>query len=228
MVQTVCCYYFTAHSTTWTLDPEAYPFEDRPQHTLDTIRPLASITWASALLALRITFPDASSHALRLTLRRRQLPHGEQFSPDGSSVHPKVTGIQAAHWFWCYTSAHTCRPIPWLLSVKAGLCLRFRRNTQRVLRLVLPTFGTDPLVQDGYTVELLPKLVFFTLWDRLPSDGLAGNGSHDSSVGRLPIAVHPLLTLRALLSQGIKRRRPCSAPALTKRTPLSRCKIPSI
>ena len=24
-------------------------------------------------------------------------------------------------------------------------CLHFRRNTQRALRLVLPTFGTDPL-----------------------------------------------------------------------------------
>ena len=29
MVQTVYCYYFTAHSTSWTLDPEAYPFNDR-------------------------------------------------------------------------------------------------------------------------------------------------------------------------------------------------------
>ena len=62
MVQTVYCYYFTAHSTTWTLDPEAYPFEDRPHHILDTM-----CTWASAPLALRITFPDTSTHALRLT-----------------------------------------------------------------------------------------------------------------------------------------------------------------
>ena len=162
MVQTVYCYYFTAHSTTWTLDPEGYPFEDRPQHIMDTIRPLEPVTWVSMPLALRITFPDASIHALRLTLRRRRLPHGEQqFTPDGSPVYPKVTGSQAAHCFWCYTSAHSCRPIAWLLPVKAGLCLRFQRNTQHVLRLVLPTSGTDPLVQDGYTVELLPKLAFF-------------------------------------------------------------------
>ena len=44
MVQTVHCYNFTAHSTTtWTLDPEVYPFEDRPQHILDTTRPLKPI-----------------------------------------------------------------------------------------------------------------------------------------------------------------------------------------
>ena len=114
-------------------------------------------------LALRITFPDASRHALRLTLQHWRLPHGEQqFAPDGSSVYLKVTGSQAAHCFWCYTSAHTCRPVAWLLPVKTGLCLRFRRNTQRVLRLILLTSGTDPLVQAGYTVELLPKLAFFT------------------------------------------------------------------
>ena len=28
MVQTIYCYYFTAHSTTWTLDPEVYPFDE--------------------------------------------------------------------------------------------------------------------------------------------------------------------------------------------------------
>ena len=48
----------------------------------------------------------------------------------------------------------------------------------------------DPLVQDGYTVELLPKLGFFTL-GRPPSDGLASSGSQDSSGGRLPIGGPP-------------------------------------
>ena len=125
-------------------------------------------------------------------MRRRRLPHGEQkLAPDGSPAYPKVTGSQVAHCFWCYTSAHTRRLIAWLLPVRAGLCLRFRRNTQRVLRLVLPTSGADPLVQDGYMVELLPKLAFFTLWDRPPSDRLAGSGSQDSSVGRLPIGSPP-------------------------------------
>ena len=51
MVQTVYCYYFTAHSTTWTLDPEVYPFEDRPQHIMDTIRPLEPVS-GSVPLAL--------------------------------------------------------------------------------------------------------------------------------------------------------------------------------
>ena len=119
---------------------------------------------------------------------RRRLPHGEQqFTRDGSPIYPKVTGDQAAHCFWCYTSAHSCRPVAWVLPVKTGLCLRFRRNTQRVLRLFLPTSGTDLLVQDGYTVELLPKLAFFALLDRPPSDGLASHGEQDSSVGRVPV-----------------------------------------
>ena len=51
-----------AHSTTWEPDTVVYPFEDRPQHIMDTIRPLS---WSSVPLALRITFPDATSHALR-------------------------------------------------------------------------------------------------------------------------------------------------------------------
>ena len=169
---------------------------------MDTVRPLEPVSWSSVPLALRITFLDASSHALRLTLRRRRLPHGEQqFAPDGSPVYPKVTQSQALHCFWCYTSAHTCRPVAWLLPVKAGLCLRFRRNTQRVLRLILPTSGTDPLEQDGFTVELLPKLAFFTIWDRPPSDGLAGDGMRDSSAGRLPIGGPPPLNLRTRQSQ---------------------------
>ena len=46
------------------------------------------------------SFPDASRHALRLTLRRRRLPHGDQqFVPDGSPVYPRVTGSQSLHCF---------------------------------------------------------------------------------------------------------------------------------
>ena len=69
--------------------------------------------------------------------------------------------------------------------MKAGLCLRFRRNTQRVLRLTLPTTGTAPLEQDGFTVELLPKLAFFTLWDRPPSSGLVRPPARDDPAGGL-------------------------------------------
>ena len=75
-----------------------------------------------------------------------------------SPVYPRVTESQAAHSFWSYTSAHTCRPIAWLLPVRARLYLRFRRNTQSVLRLALPSSGAA-----GYKVELLPKLAFFAL-----------------------------------------------------------------
>ena len=78
----------------------AQPPMARPQHIMDTIRPLEPVSWSSVPLALRITFPDASSHALRLTLRRRWLPHGvQQFASDGSPVYPQVTGSDALHCF---------------------------------------------------------------------------------------------------------------------------------
>ena len=77
MVQTIYCNYFTAHSATWEPDTAVYPFEDRPQDIMDTIRPLEPVSWCSVPLALRITFPDATSHARRLTLRRRRLPHDD-------------------------------------------------------------------------------------------------------------------------------------------------------
>ena len=57
MVQTIYCYYFTAHSTAWEPDTVVYPFEDRPQHIMDTIRPLEPVTWSSVPLALRIHLP---------------------------------------------------------------------------------------------------------------------------------------------------------------------------
>ena len=75
--------------------------------------------------------------------------------------------------------------------LRAGLCLRFRRNTQSVLRLVLPTSGAGPLVQDGYTVEPLPKLAFFPLWDGPPLEDLPGNCQRDGSEARLPISSPP-------------------------------------
>ena len=31
MIQTIYCYYYTAHSTTWEPDTALYPFEDRPK-----------------------------------------------------------------------------------------------------------------------------------------------------------------------------------------------------
>ena len=188
MIQTIYCYYYTAHSATWEPDAAVYPFEDTPQDILATIRPLEPVSWGAVPLALRITFPDGTCHALRLTVRRRRLPRdeGQVLAPDGSPVYPRVTGSQSHHCFWCYTSAHTCRPVAWLLPVKAGLCLRFRRNTQRVLRLTLPATGTAPLEQAGYTVELLPKLAFFTLWDRPPSSGLIRPPARNDAEGGLP------------------------------------------
>ena len=167
MVQTIYCHYYTAHSKTWEPDAEVYPFDDRPQDILATIRLLEPVSWGPVPLALRITFPDATCYALQLTLQRGRLPHaeGQVLAPDGSPVYPRLTGSKALYCFWCYISAHTRRPIAWLLPAGDGLCLRFRRNT---LRLRLPSTGTAPLEQDGFVVELLPKPAFFTLWDRPP------------------------------------------------------------
>ena len=186
---------------------------------MDTIHPLEPVSWSSVPLALRITFPDATRHALRITLRRRRLPHhdAQQLAPDGSPVYPKVTGSQALHCYWCYTSAHTCRPIAWLLPVKAGLCLRFQRNTQRVLRLILPTSGTAPLEQDGFTVELLPKLAFFTLWDRPPSTGLASASTCNDAAGGLPSGGPPSLRPRTRRSRWAAARvQRCSSQMMPR------------
>ena len=148
MVQTVYCYNFTAHSASWTLDPEAYPFNDRPQRILDTIQPLAPVTWALVPLALASPF--------LMPRRRRRLPHREElFAPDGSPVYPKVTGSQAAHCFWCYTNAHTCRPIAWLLPAGA-----------------LPSLSAQHAARSDSSCP--PHA----------SDSLSGNGPGDSSVGR--------------------------------------------
>ena len=121
-----------------------YPFEDRPQDIIDTIRPLEPVSWCSVPLALRITFPDATSHALRLTLWRS----GSYMTTYSRLLLIGVLSIlrsQAARLSIasCYTG-----PVAWLLPVKAGLCLRFRRKTQCVLRL-MPTsvfFASSVLV----------------------------------------------------------------------------------
>ena len=56
-----------------------------------------NLSLGSVPLALCITFPDATCHALRLTLRRRRLlrDEGQVLVPDGSSVYSKVTESQA-------------------------------------------------------------------------------------------------------------------------------------
>ena len=51
---------------------------------------------------------------------------------------------------------------------------------------------TAPLGQDGFIVELLPKLTFFTLWDRPPSSGLVRPPARDDPAGGLPSGGPPL------------------------------------
>ena len=87
------------------------------------------------------------------------------FSPDGSPVYPKVSCPLLLVLHQCphvpphsMAAASTGRPLPSLAAQHAA-------RSDSLL-------GADPLVQDGYTVELLPKLAFFTPrqklgWQRL-------------------------------------------------------------
>ena len=106
------------------LTPRLDAFEDRAS-AYHGYHSSARASWGSVPLALRITslMPGAMRCASPCGAGGSRMAN---FAPDGSSVYPKVTESQAAHCFWCYTSAHTCRPVAWLLLVKTGLCLRFR------------------------------------------------------------------------------------------------------
>ena len=102
MVQTLYCYYFTCAAQLGNRTRLSVPY--RPQDIMATIRPLEPVSWGPVPLALRITFPDAACHALRLTLRRRRLPRDERqvIAPDGSPVYPKAvylcTGSRALYY----------------------------------------------------------------------------------------------------------------------------------
>ena len=117
-------------------------------------------------LAIRLATDGGHTEDLRLTVGRRRLPHGPQVrTASGTPIFPIVTGSQERHCYRSYTSARTHRPVAWLVPLQAGPCLRFPRATQTVRSLPLPTEGNAPVVHQGITVTLLPKLAFFTLWD---------------------------------------------------------------
>ena len=61
-----------------------------------------------------------------------------------------------------------------------------------MLWLTLRSTGAAPLEQDGFTVELLPKLAFFTLWDWPPSSGLVQSSAWDDPVSGLRSGGPPL------------------------------------
>ena len=63
----VCCYYFAAHSDTWSLATECYPFALRVPAMMEVLQPFAAVTWASVPLALHLVMatPKISAFPLR-------------------------------------------------------------------------------------------------------------------------------------------------------------------
>ena len=89
--------YFNAHSDTWALATECYPFALKVPAMMEVLQPFAAATWASVPLALR--FANEKGHTEDLRLRRR-LPHGPLVrTATGTPLYPIVTGSQELH---CY------------------------------------------------------------------------------------------------------------------------------
>ena len=181
---------------------------------MDTIRPLDPVSWSSVPLALRITFPDASSHALRLTLRRRRLPHGEQqFAPDGSPVYPKSREAKLS-------TASGATPVLTHVAPLPGFCrsrLAFACASDAI-RSACSDFSCPPLVLTRWSRTVSRSNCSLSL----PSSP-SGIDPHLMALlvvacvtaprAGCPLVVHPLLTLEDTPEPIGRRRRSCSAPS---------------
>ena len=90
-IQIICCYHFTAHSASWSLATECYPFVCSVPAILEVLQLFAAATWASIPLAIR----SATEDDLRLTLRRSHCHWHANLS--GGYGQPK------RHCHWSYT-----------------------------------------------------------------------------------------------------------------------------
>ena len=84
-IQIICCYYFTAHSASWSLATECYPFVCSVPAILEVLQLFAAATWASIPLAIR----SATEDDLRLTLGRSHCHWHANLS--GGYGQPKAT-----------------------------------------------------------------------------------------------------------------------------------------
>ena len=82
-------------------------------------------------------------------------------------------------------------PLP-VVHLAQGSSREEKRSVALAFLLVFTSAGTAPLEQDGFVVELLPKLAFFMLWDRPPSSGLVRSPEREDSAGGLPSGGPPL------------------------------------
>ena len=91
---------------------------------------------------------------LRLTLKRRKLPH-PSFDPMSElTICPRVTGSEANHCFWGYCGSRTYRTFAWYGTNQHGTFLRICNTTPKI-RLRRPHTGSEEVLQDGYRLVLL-------------------------------------------------------------------------
>ena len=164
LVQTVYAYYFAVHTSHWQLPEAPLPLTLGPQDLSAVLRPLEATSWADVPLALQIQNPEGRTVLLRLTLKRRKLPH-PSFDPMSEfPIYPRVTGAEANHCFWGYCGSRTNRTFAWYGTNQHGAFIRICNTTPKI-RLRLPHTGCEEVFQDGYRLVLLPKLAFYALWD---------------------------------------------------------------
>ena len=70
------------------------------QDVVDALRPLDATSWAEVPLALQLHTLQGRTVLLRLTLKRRKLPH-PSFDPKSDlPIFPRATGPEANHCNW--------------------------------------------------------------------------------------------------------------------------------
>ena len=113
---------------------------------------------------LHSRFRTWKGELLRLTLKRRKLPH-PSFDPMSEfPIYPRVTAAEANHCFWGYCGSRTNRTFAWYGTNQHGAFIQICNTTSKI-RLRLPHTGCEEVFQDGYRLVLLPKLAFYALWD---------------------------------------------------------------
>ena len=164
MVQAVLAYYFVAYCASWHLPEALPPLSPTPQDMMLRVRPLDAADWSEVPLAIQLEHPDGAVVLLRLTLKRRKLPHGAVDLRAPTPVFPRVVGAGSRHFHWAFCSPLMKRPVAWYGTNSAGAFVRVCHTNPKV-RLRLPSQGTAEVHQSGYRLVLLPKLAFFALWD---------------------------------------------------------------
>ena len=128
------------------------------------MRPFETATWAELPLAVQIESPRGAVVLLRLTIRRRKLPHYAADLTAEPPSFPRVVGLDANYYYWGYCNPRTGRAMAWYGVNRKGAYLRLCQTSPKI-RLRLPRNGVREVWQDGYRLVLLPRLAFFALWD---------------------------------------------------------------